>query len=67
MNLTNIRLLSIVLTSTSLVYSNMAEADHGSLGFGIGTAAPINTQTAITLPDGMWAGGILNSFISFEG
>lgn len=66
MNLTNRKLLSIVLTSASLAYSNMAGADHGSLGFGIGTAAPINTQTAITLPDGMWAGGTITSFTSYD-
>ena len=36
------------------------------LGFGIGTASPIITQTGITLPAGMWAGGLITQFTSFN-
>jgi len=46
--------------------SGQALADHGSLGFGIGTASPIITQTGITLPTGMWAGGIITQFVSLD-
>lgn len=47
-------------------HSAIVLADHGSLGFGIGTASPIITQTGVTLPTGMWAGGIITQFISFD-
>jgi len=49
-----------------LVHSAAVFADHGSIGFGIGTASPIVTQTGITLPAGMWAGGLLTSFTNFN-
>jgi hypothetical protein len=42
-------------------------ADHGSLGFGIGTASPIITQPGVTLPADMWATGIITQFVSFDG
>ncbi|MGZ4999679.1 MAG: transporter [Methylomonas sp.] len=45
---------------------SIALADHGSLGFGVGTASPIVTQTGITLPTGMWAGGVITQFINFK-
>lgn len=48
-------------------HSHIVSADHGSLGFGIGTASPIITQTGVTLPTGMWAGGIITQFINFDG
>jgi hypothetical protein len=41
-------------------------ADHGSLGFGIGTASPIITQTGVTLPTGIWAGGVITQFSEFD-
>lgn len=47
-------------------YSGIVSADHGSLGFGIGTASPIITQTGVTLPKNMWAGGIITQFINFD-
>lgn len=47
-------------------YSIPATADHGSLGFGLGTASPIVTDTGITLPEGMWATGLRTQFISFN-
>ena len=58
--------LAIMLTSVFTVYSGAVLADHGSLGFGIGTASPIITQGGITLPVGMWAGGITTQFINFD-
>ena len=48
------------------MFSVSAKADHGSLGFGIGTASPIITQTGLTLPTGMWAVGIITQFIDFD-
>ncbi len=39
-----------MVASVFAVRSATALADHGSLGFGIGTASPIITQTGITLP-----------------
>jgi hypothetical protein len=47
-------------------FSAAVNADHGSLGFGLGTASPIVTDTGVTLPEGMWATGIRTQFISFD-
>ena len=44
----------------------MAWADHGSMGFGLGTASPIVTGTGITLPQGTWAIGERVQFISYD-
>ncbi|WP_217426433.1 hypothetical protein [Candidatus Methylobacter favarea] len=49
--------LAVSLILLVATYSGAVLADHGSLGFGIGTASPIITQTGVTLPTGMWAGG----------
>ncbi len=59
----NILILTLALIAAN---SSIASADHGSLGFGIGTASPIITQTGVTLPTGMWAGGIITQFTSFN-
>jgi hypothetical protein len=58
--------LAILLISAFTLHSGTVLADHGSLGFGIGTASPIITQGGITLPAGMWAGGITTQFIEFD-
>ncbi|MBK8568621.1 MAG: transporter [Nitrosomonadales bacterium] len=58
--------LAMFLTSAFSIYSNTALADHGSMGFGIGTASPIITQTGITLPAGMWAGGLIAQLTGFD-
>ncbi|MDD5579824.1 MAG: transporter [Methylobacter sp.] len=58
--------LTIVLLTGFALYSAGVSADHGSLGFGIGTASPIITQTGVTLPVGMWAGGLITQFTSFN-
>lgn len=58
--------LVIMLTSVFTVHSGAVLADHGSLGFGIGTASPIITQTGLTLPTGVWAGGIITQFVSID-
>lgn len=50
----------------SLGIGSTALADHGSLGFGLGTASPIVTDTGVSLPEGMWASGIRTQFISFD-
>lgn len=59
--------LAIALTSAFIAHSGAALADHGSLGFGIGTASPIITQPGVTLPSNMWATGIITQFSSFDG
>jgi hypothetical protein len=66
MNTSN-KLLAILAAMSALVtHSSIVLADHGSLGFGIGTASPIITQTGVTLPKNMWAGGIITQFINFD-
>jgi hypothetical protein len=54
----------VVLTVT--MYSNVTLADHGSIGFGIGTASPVITQTGITLPQGKIAAGLITQFTQFN-
>lgn len=66
MNTLNKLLLTMAAMSIITTYSTTVSADHGSLGFGIGTASPIITQTGVTLPTGMWAGGIITQFINFD-
>jgi hypothetical protein len=58
--------LVAMLMSAFTVHSGVVLADHGSLGFGIGTASPIITQGGITLPVGMLAAGITTQFINFD-
>lgn len=59
--------LALALTSAFAAHSGTVLADHGSLGFGIGTAAPIITQPGVTMPVNMWATGIITQFSSFDG
>lgn len=66
MNLSKKIPLAMLLAVAFAVHSNAARADHGSLGFGIGTASPIITQTGVTLPVGMWAGGVITQFTRFD-
>jgi hypothetical protein len=66
MNTTNKFLVIMAAMSALITHSTIVSADHGSLGFGIGTASPIITQTGVTLPTGMWAGGIITQFSSFD-
>lgn len=66
MNKANKLLAVIAVMSALTTHSTIVSADHGSLGFGIGTASPIITQTGVTLPTGMWAGGIITQFINFD-
>lgn len=58
--------LAVLVVWVFAIHSDAAFADHPALGFGIGTASPIVTQTGITLPAGMWAGGVLTQFTSFN-
>ncbi len=57
---------SIAITTSLVCFAAGVQADHGSLGFGLGTASPIVTDTGVTLPEGMWATGIRTQFISFD-
>ncbi|MGR9012568.1 MAG: transporter [Gammaproteobacteria bacterium] len=58
--------IAIALSSAFALYSGTTLADHGSLGFGIGTASPIITQPGITLPANMWATGVITQFSEFD-
>ncbi len=49
------------------IVSPGAKAGHtASLGIGVGTASPINTESAVTLPRGRWAAGIRTEYTNFE-
>lgn len=41
-------------------------ADHASVGFGVGSASPINTESGVPLPENKWAVGIRNEYITFD-
>lgn len=58
--------LKYFIILTAAIYGNVALADHGSIGFGIGTASPVITQTGITLPQGMIATGLITQFTQFD-
>lgn len=49
---------------SSLIGSNPVWADHASLGFGLGTASPIITDTGISLPKGRFAVSLRNLYVS---
>ncbi len=42
-----------------IMVSFPALADHASIGLGVGMAAPIVTESGMTLPDGKWAVGLI--------
>lgn len=42
--------------------ANFAWADHSSVALGVGTASPISTESAITLPEGKWAVGVRSEY-----
>ena len=55
-----------LITSLCLA-SAPARAGHtASLGIGVGTASPINTESAVTLPKGRWAAGIRTEYTNFQ-
>lgn len=56
----------MAMASALSTFGNAALADHGSLGFGLGTASPIVTDTGVSLPEGMWATGVRTQFINFD-
>lgn len=56
---------TLLRVSVFSLWSAVAIADHGSIGFGVGTASPIITNTAITLPKGMAFFSLLNQYIPF--
>jgi hypothetical protein len=59
--------LGCIIACSLLGYSSASSADHGSLGFGIGTASPILTQTGVTLPGGRWAAGLITQYYRYDG
>ncbi|MFA5983651.1 MAG: transporter [Methylococcaceae bacterium] len=58
--------ITILKTATvmGLFYATSALADHASLGFGLGTASPIITDTGITLPQGRTAISLRSLYVS---
>lgn len=58
--------ISVAFATALALHGVPAAADHGSIGFGIGTASPIITNTAITLPVGMGFVSALAQFVSFN-
>lgn len=61
------RLSSLAALACLCIASSPAEAGHtASLGIGVGTASPINTESAVTLPQGRWATGIRTEYTNFE-
>ena len=46
----------------ALLVNNPAWSDHASVALGVGTAAPISTESAVTLPEGNWAVGIRSEY-----
>lgn len=61
-----IRLTAAPALAAAALYSGSAVADHGGFGFGLGTASPINTETAITLPEGKFSVGTRTVYQSFS-
>ncbi|MEO9061428.1 MAG: hypothetical protein ABI270_05235 [Nitrosospira sp.] len=62
----NSRIIRTGVLVLSLAYSGLSLADHGSMGFGLGTASPIVTGTGITLPVGTFAIGERVQFINYD-
>lgn len=61
------RLSSVAALACLCIASSPAEAGHtASLGIGVGTASPINTESAVTLPRGRWAAGLRTEYTNFE-
>lgn len=49
------------------IASAPVRAGHtASLGIGVGTASPINTESAVTLPKGRWAAGLRSEYTNFK-
>ena len=46
----------------ALLVNYPAWSDHASVALGVGTATPISTESAITLPEGNWAVGIRSEY-----
>lgn len=41
-------------------------ADHASVGFGVGSASPINTESGVPLPENKWSTGVRLEHIQFN-
>lgn len=50
-----------------LIISPLALADHGSISLGTGSAAPIATESAMTLPAGQWSAALRTEYIRSKG
>jgi|GEM_PF-6176338 len=60
-------LLAVAALACLSIPSSPAKAGHtASLGIGVGTASPINTESAVTLPRDRWAAGIRTEYTNFE-
>ncbi len=54
--------LTVILISVSL----SALADHASVGFGVGSASPINTESGVPLSENQWSTGVRLEHIQFD-
>ncbi|MGR9073788.1 MAG: transporter [Gammaproteobacteria bacterium] len=61
-----VRQFGVVFGILFLIQSHPATADHASVGLGVGTASPISTETAVTLPKGKWAVGVRSEYIKLN-
>jgi len=62
----NVFLSTLALAVAFSLFGGAALADHGSMGFGLGTASPLITDTAVTLPEGKFAVGTRIQYINFK-
>lgn len=58
--------VTVTLASGLGLYGNSVSADHGSIGFGLGTAAPIVTSSAITLPVNKALVGVTTQYTDYN-
>ncbi|HYE34023.1 transporter [Methylocaldum sp.] len=58
--------VTAALASGISLCSNSLLADHGSIGFGLGTAAPIITSSAITLPASKALVGVTTQYTDYN-
>lgn len=49
-----------------MVFPFTVQADHASIGLGVGTASPIGTESALTLKEGSFSTGFRSELIRFD-
>ncbi len=56
---------AIVVTAICAASPGVYAGHTASLGIGVGTASPVNTESAVTLPRGRWAAGIRTEYTNY--